>query len=184
MALPPFHIFGVVTQLYLPIAYLVTAVVYPPRTRNDPLALPVIPTSDNVIEQLKKIECNVFMTVPTFLEQIATSDELIEVVKKIDSIVRAIYCDLPSLRLSICRFMPVALSLSRSVRSCGMLGCISPAVMVGQSSESPWHWLKSKISPTVIGCGCVSQKTRNSGGYHREMIHTSCRFWYEIFTPR
>jgi acyl-CoA synthetase (AMP-forming)/AMP-acid ligase II len=101
MALPPFHSFGIVTQLYLPIAYLVTSVVYPPRTQNDPLTLPVIPTSDNVIEQLKKIECNVFMTVPTFLEQMATSDELIEVLKKIDNIVRAIYCDLPSLRLSI-----------------------------------------------------------------------------------
>jgi acyl-CoA synthetase (AMP-forming)/AMP-acid ligase II len=139
MALPPFHTFGVVAQLYLPIAYLVTAVVYPPRTQNDVLTLPVTPTSDNVIEQLKKIECNVFMTVPTFLEQIATSDELIEVVKKIDIVVGVIYRDLLSLRLSICRFMPVVLSLSRSVRSCGMLGYRSPAVMAGQSSESPWQ---------------------------------------------
>ena len=71
MALPPFHTFDVVSELYVSIAYLVTAVVYPPRTQNDPLAQPVTPTSDNVIEQLKMIECNVLVTVPTLLEQMA-----------------------------------------------------------------------------------------------------------------
>ena len=139
MALPAFHTFGIVTELYLPIAYLVTAMVYPPRTQNDPLAQPVAPTSENVIEQLEKIECNILMTVPTFLEQMVTSDEAVEVLKKINSVVRAIYCDLPSLRLSISRFLPVALSLSRSARSCGLLGYSSPAVMAGQNSASPWQ---------------------------------------------
>ena len=89
MALPPFHTFGIIAELYVPLAYLVTAVVYPPRTQNDPLAQPVTPTSDNMIEQLKKIECNVLMTVPTFLEQMAT-DEAIEVLKTIDFVVGAI----------------------------------------------------------------------------------------------
>lgn len=91
MALPPFHVFGIVTELYCPIAFLTTTVVYPPRTYNDPLAQPVIPTSENVIEQLKQIESNVLMTVPTLLEQIATSDEAIGVLKKMDSVVSAIY---------------------------------------------------------------------------------------------
>ncbi|KAF8555340.1 putative nonribosomal peptide synthetase [Imleria badia] len=86
MALPPFHVFGIVTELYAPIAFLVTTVVYPPRTHNDPLAQPVIPTSDNMIEQLKKIECNVLMTVPALLEQIAAADEAVEVLKKMDSV--------------------------------------------------------------------------------------------------
>ncbi|KAF8120306.1 hypothetical protein EV363DRAFT_1478563 [Boletus edulis] len=86
MALPPFHVFGIVTELYVPIAHLVTTVVYPPRTYNDPLAH-VIPTSENMIDQLDKIGCNVVMTVPTFLEQMVESDRAIEVLKKIDSVV-------------------------------------------------------------------------------------------------
>ena len=89
MALPPFHTFGIFAELYLPVAYLVTAVVYPPRTQNDPLAQPVTPTSDNMIEVLKKIECNILMTVPALLEQV-TTDDAIEVLKKIDRVVRAI----------------------------------------------------------------------------------------------
>ena len=90
MALPPFHSFGVVTGLYTPIACLVSTVVYPPRTENDPLANPVIPTSDNMIECLKKIECNTLMTVPAFLEQMAMSEEAIEVLKKLGHVVRVI----------------------------------------------------------------------------------------------
>ena len=90
MALPPFHSFGIVTELYTPIACLVSTVVYPPRTQNNPLAIPVIPTSDNMIECLKKVECNALMTVPIFLEQMATSEEAIEVLKKLELVVRAI----------------------------------------------------------------------------------------------
>ncbi|KAF8129526.1 acetyl-CoA synthetase-like protein [Boletus edulis] len=86
MALPPFHVFGIVIELYVPIAHLVTTVVYPPRTYNNPLAQPMIPTSENMIEQLEKIECNIVMTVPTFLEQMAESDQAIEVLKKIDTV--------------------------------------------------------------------------------------------------
>ena len=90
MALPPFHTSGVFIGLYAPIACLVSIVVYPPRTENDPLARPVIPTSDNMIECLKKVECNALITVPTFLEQMPTSEEAIEVLKKLELVVRAI----------------------------------------------------------------------------------------------
>jgi nucleoside-diphosphate-sugar epimerase len=86
MALPPFHVFGIVTELHVPIAHLVTTVVYPPRMYNDPLAQPVIPTSDNMIQHLESIKCNVLMTVPTFLEQMVESDEAIEVLKKLESV--------------------------------------------------------------------------------------------------
>ncbi|KAF8129542.1 acetyl-CoA synthetase-like protein [Boletus edulis] len=86
MALPPFHAFGILIELYAPIGHLVTTVVYPPRTYNNSLAQPVIPTSDNMIEQLKHINCNILMTAPALLEQMATSEEDIKVLKKIDSI--------------------------------------------------------------------------------------------------
>ena len=89
MALPPFHAFGIVFQLYAPVAYLVTTVVYAPRTENNPLAQPVIPTSDNMIDCLRKVPCNDLMTVPSHLEQMATSKEAIETLKKLDSVVRA-----------------------------------------------------------------------------------------------
>lgn len=90
MSLPPFHSFGIVIGLYTPISCLVTTVVYPPRTVNDPLVQPMIPTSDNIVEQLKQTECNVLLTVPTFLEQMATLDEAIEVLKKLDRVVSTI----------------------------------------------------------------------------------------------
>ncbi|KAF8436597.1 putative nonribosomal peptide synthetase [Boletus edulis BED1] len=83
MALPPFHSFGIFMGLYVPMAYIVTVAVYPPRTYDDPQAQPVIPTSNNVVEQLKHVDCNALMIVPAFLEQMATSDEAIETLKKI-----------------------------------------------------------------------------------------------------
>ncbi|KAF8422358.1 hypothetical protein L210DRAFT_3571398 [Boletus edulis BED1] len=67
---------------------VVATVVYPPCTHNDPFAQPVIPTSDNMVEQLKRMECSAFMAVLAFLEQVATSDEAIEVLKKMDCVCR------------------------------------------------------------------------------------------------
>ncbi|KAF8131375.1 hypothetical protein EV363DRAFT_1329861 [Boletus edulis] len=64
---------------------VVATVVYPPCTHNDPFAQPVIPTSDNMVEQLKRMECSAFMVL-AFLEQVATSDEAIEVLKKMDCV--------------------------------------------------------------------------------------------------
>ena len=100
MALPAFHTYGIFTGLYVPIAYLVTAVVYAPRTVHDPLAQPVIPTSDNIIDCLKQVPCNTLMTVPTPLEQMATSEEAIAILKKLDSVVRAISFNLAIRSLS------------------------------------------------------------------------------------
>ncbi|KIK79350.1 hypothetical protein PAXRUDRAFT_36462 [Paxillus rubicundulus Ve08.2h10] len=84
MALPPFHAFGLVTQLYAPLACLSTAVVYSPRTVKDPHAQPVIPTRDNILEYVRQTKCHFLMIVPTFLEQMATSEEAIEVLKNIE----------------------------------------------------------------------------------------------------
>ena len=89
MALPSFHLFGIFTGLFVPIAFLITAVTYAPRTENDPLAQPVIPTSDNMIECLKQVPSNFLMTVPALLEKMVT-DEAVDVLKKMDAVVRAI----------------------------------------------------------------------------------------------
>ncbi|KIJ04291.1 hypothetical protein PAXINDRAFT_94863, partial [Paxillus involutus ATCC 200175] len=84
MALPSFHFYGLTIQLYVPIATLATAVLYPPRSATDPRAPPVIPTSDNVLDTIRKTECKLLATVPTFLEQWARSQDAVEELKKLD----------------------------------------------------------------------------------------------------
>jgi acyl-CoA synthetase (AMP-forming)/AMP-acid ligase II len=91
MALPPFHAFGLVTQLYAPLSCLSTTVVYPPRT-VDPHAQPVIPTSDNILECVRETKCHHLMIVPTFLEQMVTSEEAIEALKNVEFVVRSMLC--------------------------------------------------------------------------------------------
>lgn len=180
MALPPFHTFGSSFQLYAPIAYLVTAVVYPPSTENDPYAQPVIATSDNIIECLKKVPSNALMTVPTLLEPMAESEDAIETLKKLGSVVRTISFNLPTLWLTISSSLAVAHYQSRSAINFQQLGYISSAGTGELNSGSWWQLATSNISATTIGCGCVSLMNRNLDGYHKEMRHTSCKSWYEI----
>ncbi|KAF8430644.1 hypothetical protein L210DRAFT_3561899 [Boletus edulis BED1] len=83
---------------------VVATVVYPPCTHNDPFAQPVIPTSDNMVEQLKRMECSAFMAVLAFLEQVATSDEAIEVLKKMDCVAAgggSLPCRLPAFMFGV-----------------------------------------------------------------------------------
>lgn len=87
MGLPPFHGFGTVVQLYLPLLCLLTAVVYAPRAVTDPRAAPVIPTTDNMLNYVRWTKCKVLMTVPMFLEQWAVSQENVEVLKKLEWVV-------------------------------------------------------------------------------------------------
>ncbi|KIJ09827.1 hypothetical protein PAXINDRAFT_17112 [Paxillus involutus ATCC 200175] len=87
MALPAFHGYGLAFQLYVPIATLVTAVLYPPRSATDPHAPPVIPTSDNVLATIRETGCKFLAIVPTFLEQWATSKGAVEELKKLDVVV-------------------------------------------------------------------------------------------------
>ena len=87
MALPPFHAYGVNMQLYMPLASLVTAVVYPPQTMTDRRAVPIVPTSDNVLGSVRRMHCKVLMAVPTFLEHWAASREAVDVLTKVDQIV-------------------------------------------------------------------------------------------------
>jgi acyl-CoA synthetase (AMP-forming)/AMP-acid ligase II len=109
MALPPFHAFGLVTQLYAPLSCLTTTVVYPPRTVKDPHAQPVIPTSDNILECVRETKCHYLMIVPTFLEQMVTSEEAIEVLKNTEFVVRPCYALRSlSLVLSVCSVLAVA----------------------------------------------------------------------------
>ncbi|KAF9238227.1 acetyl-CoA synthetase-like protein [Melanogaster broomeanus] len=55
-----------------------------PRRVADPHVPPVIPSSDNVLDTLRRTKCNVLITVPTFVEQWATSKDAVEDLKKMD----------------------------------------------------------------------------------------------------
>lgn len=90
MTLPPFHAYGTVMQLYLPMASLMAAVVYAPRAVTDPYAAPTIPTSDNALDCVRWTECKVLMAVPTFLEQWVVSQENVEELKKLEFVVSII----------------------------------------------------------------------------------------------
>lgn len=87
MGLPPFHNYGVMMQLYLPIACFVSATIYPPQAVTDARAAPVLPTSDNMLDSIRRTDCKVLMTVPTFLEQWAASEEAVKVLKNLDLVV-------------------------------------------------------------------------------------------------
>ena len=90
MGLPPFHAYGTLVQLYIPLICLVAAVVYTPRAVTDPHAAPVIPTTDNMLNYAGWTECKILMTVPTFLEQWAVSQEYTEELKKLQWVVSSI----------------------------------------------------------------------------------------------
>ncbi|KIJ16134.1 hypothetical protein PAXINDRAFT_76105 [Paxillus involutus ATCC 200175] len=81
MAYRPIHAFALWAQLYAPLSYLTTTVVYPPQTRKDPRAQAVFATSDNVIECVRQTKCHCVIIIPALLEQMVTSEEAIEVLK-------------------------------------------------------------------------------------------------------
>ncbi|KAH7890598.1 acetyl-CoA synthetase-like protein [Phlebopus sp. FC_14] len=89
MSLPAFHVYGLAMQLYVPIASVVTAAIYAPRSERDSRAAPVMPTTDNILECAEQTRSTVLMVVPAFLEQWATSEEAIEELKKLELVVFA-----------------------------------------------------------------------------------------------
>ncbi|KAG2158598.1 putative aminoadipate reductase [Suillus bovinus] len=86
MALPPFHIFGVAAQLYAMLIG-VTATLYAPTSVGDRRTLPVIPTSDNMIECISQTGTNIVLCVPYHLEQWADSEEALKTLRKVEYVV-------------------------------------------------------------------------------------------------
>ncbi|KAH7913622.1 putative aminoadipate reductase [Hygrophoropsis aurantiaca] len=87
MSLPSFHTLGFYVQLYTPIVALTSIALYPPTSYNDPLAAPVIPNSQNILEHIKKTKSNSLVVVPSFLELWSTSPEAIEILKSLEYVV-------------------------------------------------------------------------------------------------
>ncbi|EGN94883.1 hypothetical protein SERLA73DRAFT_162904 [Serpula lacrymans var. lacrymans S7.3] len=83
MLLPSFHTLGIVCSLYLPLITLRSVSVYAPTSYNDPKAIPVIPTSENIIEGVQRTNCNALIAVPAFIELWALSPSAIEILKSL-----------------------------------------------------------------------------------------------------
>ncbi|KII90242.1 hypothetical protein PLICRDRAFT_40443 [Plicaturopsis crispa FD-325 SS-3] len=82
MALPPFHLFGVFMQMLVPMYALSGVGVYPPMSsENDPQALPIVPTSDNMLDHVRRTQSNVIIMVPSVIELWERSEEGVELLK-------------------------------------------------------------------------------------------------------
>lgn len=163
MALPPFHAYGVLIQLYTPLACLVTAVVYPPQAITDQRAPPIVPTSDNILDSVRRTHCKVVVTVPIFLEQWAASAEAIETLRKLDQIVSVVsfsalidgtpdYVPIP------CRFMAEVHWLIKSGMRCGLLVSTSVYRTAGQNLVLLSVFVRKRRLRMGNGFGCGSRR--------------------------
>jgi hypothetical protein len=86
-SLPSFHTLGIIFQLFVPIASLSSVSVYPPTSLLDPLATPVVPNSQNILDSVLKTKSNAMIVVPAFLAQWALSPSAIDVLKTLEYVV-------------------------------------------------------------------------------------------------
>ncbi|KAG1799974.1 putative aminoadipate reductase, partial [Suillus variegatus] len=88
-SLPPFHTFGIYFQLLAPIASLSSVSIYPPTSFLDPLAIPVVPNSQNILDSVLKTKPNTLPVVPAFLEQWVISPSAVDVLKTLECVIYA-----------------------------------------------------------------------------------------------
>ena len=82
--------------------------------------------------------------------------------------------------LIIPSYSAAGLSLSRLATSCGPPEYNLPAVTAGRNSDFSCQHLTGKISAMGLGCGCISERNRKSGGCPKETRNSSCKYWYGI----
>ncbi|TFK33797.1 hypothetical protein BDQ12DRAFT_715644 [Crucibulum laeve] len=80
MGLPPFHSMGFVIQLLCPLFGLTCAATFPPVV-NTPTAQPHPPSSNYVLEHLKRTHSNAMLIVPALLQGLGAEKEGVEVMK-------------------------------------------------------------------------------------------------------
>ncbi|KAF7968306.1 hypothetical protein HWV62_2396 [Athelia sp. TMB] len=68
MHLPAFHALGTIMHFIVPLSSITTVALYPPTSLTDPTKLPIIPSSDNIIEHCNRTGVDVLVAVPSFLE--------------------------------------------------------------------------------------------------------------------
>ncbi|KAG2076577.1 acetyl-CoA synthetase-like protein [Suillus decipiens] len=86
-SLPSFHTIGIYFQLFLPITTLSSVSIYPPTSFLNPLATPVIPNSQNILDSVLHTNSNTLLVAPVFLEQWALLPSAIDVLKTLECVV-------------------------------------------------------------------------------------------------
>ncbi|KAG2046459.1 hypothetical protein BDR06DRAFT_1037076 [Suillus hirtellus] len=81
------HTFGIYFRLLAPIATLSSVSIYPPTSFLDPLATPVVPNSQNILDSVLKMKSNILPVVPAFLEQWAFSLSAVNVLKTLEYVI-------------------------------------------------------------------------------------------------
>ncbi|KAK7042179.1 Non-canonical non-ribosomal peptide synthetase FUB8 [Favolaschia claudopus] len=84
MLLPSFHQFGIICQLLQPL-FGTCAAVYPP-TATSASALPIFPTSDNVLDNARRTKCRTLTTVPALLAAWVHSPSAIDYLKTLHTV--------------------------------------------------------------------------------------------------
>ncbi|KAJ7056386.1 putative aminoadipate reductase [Mycena amicta] len=83
-ALPPFHAMGIFTQFMCPIFLGLTACLYPPASTIDEHRVPGNATSENSLENAKKVGASGLVAVPSFLLDWAQREEDVEYLKSLN----------------------------------------------------------------------------------------------------
>jgi acyl-CoA synthetase (AMP-forming)/AMP-acid ligase II len=160
MGLPPFHSFGMTMQLYLPLAYLATVAVYPPLAITDLRAVPIVPTSDNILDSVRRTHCMALVAVPTFLEQWAASAEAVEALTKLDRVVSVVSTSIDGTPDRILRRSGAVVHLRKRLgMRCGLPVSTSASRTVGRNLVAPLLLAGEEISRMESGCGYASRTT-------------------------
>ncbi|KDR77645.1 hypothetical protein GALMADRAFT_1326492 [Galerina marginata CBS 339.88] len=85
MALPAFHTLGVISQLLHSTYGLSVIALYPPTALTTTL-LPVMPTSNNILEHLRRTQCESLITIPALLQIWAQDKRSVDLLAKLKMI--------------------------------------------------------------------------------------------------
>ncbi|CAA7263094.1 unnamed protein product [Cyclocybe aegerita] len=145
MALPSFHTIGMYLQTFLPLYGIVSAAVYPPIVRS-PDAHPMLPTPDNILEHLKKTECNCLASVPAWLH-LWMQNQLDETVELLKSFIFVIYGGGPLSQKVGDQIVAAGVNLHGSY---GGTEFGSPTLIRLQRwREQDWEWIRLADTTTV-----------------------------------
>ena len=176
---------GVFIQVFLPVASLRGVSVYPPTANLDPTATPVIPTSQNALENAVSTHSNGILSVPAFLEEWVLSPEAVNQLSKFLYVVCTSPSALHKAYVHACRYYqafaggPLAKKTGDSLVASGVrlksvygsTEC-GPFAYIASTPEdaNQWEWIRfspnSKIRWVPLGDGTSEMQVLVSEWLH------------------
>ncbi|KAG1870690.1 putative aminoadipate reductase [Suillus subalutaceus] len=136
-SLPSFHTFGVYFQLLVPIASLTSVSIYPPTSLLDPLATPVVPNLQNILDSVLKTKSNALAVVPAFLAQWACLPSAVDVLKTLEYVFHGGGPLAPKMGTALVN-AGVKLSSGYGATECGIITC----VFRNSVEQKLWDWVR------------------------------------------